>query len=972
MAKITGELPTGERIEFTLSGLATSEQMQELLLAFKKRIEKAKQEDKEAAERLRELGRETTDLNENFKDLNDQSEKYTKSLEDLTDIGSSLTRGFGALNQRLARTSNSFVSNLALAGGALTGWVMSLGSDVQQGLQLGIAGGIMDFAIAAKTAGVDVGTFTTALKESGGGFASLGKSATDGAKQFGALVSSVRYATATVGNLGLSNEQLAGFTARQTRIAVQQGFKGKQAQELVSRNSRILSEEIANLSSATGKSVLELTEAAAKLATDPLVSSFVSTAKLNGKNVSIAVQTFAANLNGLFGEAGDALSADALKSAIAGLPFAMTKSGTNMLIASSAMYTELERQSKEAAAGISKSAAEQEADRKRLRDIAMREYSMRSQEINQLSMLEGPAGEAARQLLKLKSEAEFYNTEAGRRSQQEKKSAAEFNASLNQFKANLTALAVPFLNLLNSVNWTMFIDVFKGVTKAVEILLTPLNGLAAILEFLGPVGSALGTFVGLVLGVGVIFTGLKNAAMSLKGVFTSLEKTAGGMKRVLLPQSDRTRRYRDIRTSDPTVRASDALAKARLDQKLTLLGKAAGALATTFVGTQIAAYGESLLREDANSMMGKFLVGLGSVTEGLGVLLPFIGPMAPLFTKLGGALAAVSSSVIASGGALVAALGRATAWLAGSLVAGLQVLGEYALLAGGKLLMFARTAIGVASRSLISFSATLGRAIVAMVPALVTGAVALWGFISPLLVAAAPFIAVGAAVAAAGAALWYFWDEIKELGGKLWDGIKVIPTMLWDRIKSIGSTIADIPGMIWNGVKSIGSTIADIPSMLWDGVKSIGSSIADIPSMLWNGVKSIGSSLVSLPKILFEGATDVFTGIGDAVYSVISAPFEWLSNTLDTVLAPFTSLFDVIVSPFKAFKEWLANSFIGKMLGMGDDKKEDQKKIKENETREQYIRRRSAEMIESGEVKPITDSRNGKKSRNCKSTFTSY
>jgi hypothetical protein len=365
-------------------------------------------------------------------------------------------------------------------------------------------------------------------------------------------------------------------------------------------------------------------------------------------------------------------------------------------------------------------------------------------------------------------------------------------------------------------------------------------------------------------------------------------------------------------------------------------------------------------------MMGKFLVGLGSVTEGLGVLLPFIGPMAPLFTKLGGALAAVSSSVIASGGALVAALGRATAWLAGSLVAGLQVLGEYALLAGGKLLMFARTAIGVASRSLISFSATLGRAIVAMVPALVTGAVALWGFISPLLVAAAPFIAVGAAVAAAGAALWYFWDEIKELGGKLWDGIKVIPTMLWDRIKSIGSTIADIPGMIWNGVKSIGSTIADIPSMLWDGVKSIGSSIADIPSMLWNGVKSIGSSLVSLPKILFEGATDVFTGIGDAVYSVISAPFEWLSNTLDTVLAPFTSLFDVIVSPFKAFKEWLANSFIGKMLGMGDDKKEDQKKIKENETREQYIRRRSAEMIESGEVKPITDSRNGKKAATAK------
>lgn len=766
MAKITGELPSGERIEFTLNGLATSEQMDRLLSVFKKRIDAAKREETEAAEEVKKFGKE-------IKGSNTETKKFKENFEDLSDLAATASKGFGALNLRLARNNgDKLLEKLAIAGGSFAGWVMGLGAEVQQGLQLGIAGGILDFSIAAKTAGVDLGTFSSALKESGGGFASLGKNATDGAKQFAGLVSSVRYATASVGNLGLSNEQLAGFTARQTRIAVQQGFKGRQAQEVVVRNSRVLGEEISNLASATGKSVLELTEAAAKLATDPLVSSFVSSARLNGKNVSLAVQTFAANLNGLFGEAGDALSADALKTAISGLPFAMTKSGQNMLIASSAMYTELERQSKEAANGLEKSAAQQEADRARLRDIAMQEYAMRSQEINQLSMLEGPAGDAARQLLKLKSEAEFYNSEAGRRSAQEKKSAAEFNASLNQLKANLTALAIPFLNILNGINWTMFIDVFKGLTKAVEILLMPLTGLSQLLEMLGPVGSVLGTFVGLALGVGVIFTSLKSAANGLNKTFGSLNTTAKGIKDTLLPKSDRRSRYEAIRRADPTITARDALAKARLEQKFTLLGKAAGSLTTTLIGTGIAAYGESLLREDAESTMGKFLVGLGSVTEGLGVMLPFVDKLTPMFTKLGAALYPMASKMAEYGRTAFEGIRNSIPTLLDSM----SSFGRSVLSAGGSLLSFSRNALVVASRSVISFAGTLGRAVLGMIPALISGAIALWGFISPLLVAAAPFIAIGAAVAAAGAAIWYFWDEIKEAGawvgkkmGEFWD-----------------------------------------------------------------------------------------------------------------------------------------------------------------------------------------------------------
>ena len=63
----------------------------------------------------------------------------------------------------------------------------------------------------------------------------------------------------------------------------------------------------------------------------------------------------------------------------------------------------------------------------------------------------------------------------------------------------------------------------------------------------------------------------------------------------------------------------------------------------------------------------------------------------------------------------------------------------------------------------------IGGAFMSLLPPLIAGATALWGFISPLLVAAAPFIAIGLAVAAVGAVLWSFRDEIIGFGKKLWD-----------------------------------------------------------------------------------------------------------------------------------------------------------------------------------------------------------
>lgn len=504
-------------IQFQLSGLATYEQMQKLLVKFK--ADKAAVD--EEAKTRKEENEARKEATEDLEDFGDRIDKVNDSID-------FFKGGLGSIPNDLKKSFSSFDVKMLAAGSSLLGWVMGLGDDVQKGLQLGISGGVLDFAISAKTAGVGLNEFNSALKTTGGGFAALGGNATDGAKQFGALVGNVRYATAAVGNLGMSNEQLADFTAQQVKIAVQQGYKGKAAAKLVEDNSRDLSNTISDLASATGKSTLEIAASVSKLATDPLVSAFVSSAKRNGAAISSAVQIFAANLKGVLGEAGEILAADALKSAIAGLPLAMTKSGQSMLIASSAMYNELDKQAKEAARGGGKSAEEQEANRKRLRDLAIAEYEARSNEINTMAMLEGPAGDAARQLLELKKEAETYNDVDKVAERQRQKTAAEFNSNLNQFKANLQALAVPFLNILNNIDWAMFIGVFNGVAKAVEILLMPLTALSKLIGALGPVGEGLGILAGAALALGVIFTKIKVGLGTLIEVLLNFGKARLG------------------------------------------------------------------------------------------------------------------------------------------------------------------------------------------------------------------------------------------------------------------------------------------------------------------------------------------------------------------------------------------------------------------------------------------------------------
>ena len=514
-----GQILGDSRFEFSLDGLASYSQLKKLISLTEALAKKA---GADTAGPTKEEKEEVALL----KDKNKQIEKGIDLEEERYKSSQELDKKF----RDLTKTTEFFKGNLASAGygvttrltllttgvGTLLGALSGYADQLQLGLQRGISGGIMDFAIAAKTGGVSLGAFSKALEESGGGFASLGAGATDGAKNFGALISSVRVATAGVGNLGLSNEQLAMFTAQQVKVATAQGFKGKAAQEVVINNSRALAKELDTLANQTGKSVLEMTQAAIKLAQDPLVSSFVRDIKNGGADVAKSLNSYAANFSALFGKEGDKLARDTLGPALAGLPMIINDTGKNMALASQSTYNEMNRLAQKAKSGEQMT----DEDRQRLSDTIKQEMKTRGGEIRMMSELGGPLGDSAKQFLSLAQEVEFYNSAAGEQRRKEDKAAQEFNTAMNQFKATIMALSIPFLKLINGIPWDTFIKTLTTFVDVLGFLLTPFAKLGTVIG-----GSGAGSLIAVVGGVASALIVAKTGYDLLTGVLKNLTGT---------------------------------------------------------------------------------------------------------------------------------------------------------------------------------------------------------------------------------------------------------------------------------------------------------------------------------------------------------------------------------------------------------------------------------------------------------------
>ena len=518
---------------FSLDGLSTAKQMEKLIGLTEDLVKRIVGKD---AESLKEQKAHTaainasTDAIESETDARKYSEaEWNKSSRFIKNI---FHGQFGLAIDESSKGLTAFAGIVGFAYGKLENY----GKDLGEGLKRGVAGSTFDLAIASKSAGVSVTTFTKALGESGGAFASLGSGATDGAKQFGGLVKSVRLATADVGNLGMGLDEMAIFTAQQTKTAVQQGFKGKAAQDAVIRNSRELGKELDVLASRTGKSVMEMAQAAMKLSQDPIVSNFVRSMKSGNREVSGAIQSFGASMNALFGEMGDKMGQDALQSAISGLPMVITETGKNMLLAGTGIYEEIERQAKLAKDGNKIT----EQDKERLRDMVMQTVKSRQQELAAYAQIPGAVGDSARALLKMADEAVKYNDADKVLERKRADSAKQFNAELRSLQASLQEMMIPLLKAINMIDWASVFQVISYIPRKIAEVMDFFGAIVKslpepLVTIFSAVGSILSTFGSVILGVGVLLGMVAVGAKLFNGALGIIGKGLSVLGATTLP-----------------------------------------------------------------------------------------------------------------------------------------------------------------------------------------------------------------------------------------------------------------------------------------------------------------------------------------------------------------------------------------------------------------------------------------------------
>jgi len=511
-----------------------------------------------------------------------------------------------------------------------------------------------------------------------------------------------------------------------------------------------------------------------------------------------------------------------------------------------------------------------EEDRKRMRESALEAERTMGEQLRVYSKSNDAAGQAAREILAMAQEARSYNTDANVEKRKREKAAQDFNSEVNKLSANMNQLMVPFLQLLNGIDWTFMFQVLNGFAATIKTLLTPLEWLGKLLGASG-IGTVVGGFLGLltvgsllvsgfgllangVRGlVGVITTaatriGLMNGAMGTGKVgpaaagetTTDKKSTLGGLAdkerevaaRLAAERDARIARAQEMRKEKPDLTAAQAMERAKQEQlnanqgpqlkkiseadtKIAKVGntveKFAGAIAGVTValtGTAMTIAGEALLREDANSKMGEFLVKWGGVVSTFGTVAGLLLQFAP---AISGAISTVTAYMALHGGAIPAL----TAFIA-NLWASSRALGTGFLSILGKL----GTGLATAGRLLIpAFSA--------LVPILAGAATAIGGF----LVAAAPVIAVIAGIAAAGYLLYKSFDflmsGVKWLANGIWEGMKAV----WEGIKTVGGWVLDAGKALANGAKSLWDIMTKPFTALWDWLK--GS---------WLGKKLFGDS----------------------------------------------------------------------------------------------------------------------------------
>lgn len=321
---------------------------------------------------------------------------------------------------------------------------------------------------------------------------------------------------------------------------------------------------------------------------------------------------------------------------------------------------------------------------------------------------------------------------------------------------------------------------------------------------------------------------------------------------------------------------TQAAAEGTLQKKISTVADSEGAAA-------------KMAKERSKGLAGS-LKRLGSAMEGLAIAFggPLLGPLASFAELIAGALQPISwmlenvpglAPVIAGLGAAFVGIVVALPILAAVKGALLGLTGATTVLAGIKVLALALVApLKFLALGFIKLAAMA-------VPALFSMAAAAWTLAAPFL----PVIAAVAGVIAAVVLLVKFWPQISQAAGMALGWVT-------DRIKEfIGFAVTVVKNIAmawWEGLKMIGGFIAKAVTLYIKAWKKIGGFIADL-------VGKIAGFFFSLPGKIFQAGVQAMQALWDGFKSLWSSFANWITSSLMDAIKNAVSL------------GWLQNLFGG-------------------------------------------------------------
>ena len=252
------------------------------------------------------------------------------------------------------------------------------------------------------------------------------------------------------------------------------------------------------------------------------------------------------------------------------------------------------------------------------------------------------------------------------------------------------------------------------------------------------------------------------------------------------------------------------------------------------------------------------------------------------------------------------------------------------LMIGGKIV----GAIGTLSSAIgviLPILGTVGGAIASVGMSAIAALPGVIAFLAPF----APFIAIGAAVVAAGVLIYKNWDKIKEVAGNLgnaikekWEGIKAKTAEVWGNVKStitgavdaVKNNVGERLGRIKSAFEQNGGGIKGVVAAGWQGIKEYyrvgfdvlntltGGKLGEIKDAFFSKFREIKDSALNWGK-------DMIQSLIDGIRAKISAVRDAVRHIADTIKS-YLHFSEPDVGPLSDFHTWMPDMMKGLSQGM--------------------------------------------------------